>query len=210
MSGPAKIRVLVADDHPIVLRGLVATLNQAPDLTVIAEATNGHEAAALFAECRPDLGLIDLYMPTGDGAAAIEAIRVATPAARLVILTTYDGEEDIYRALRAGAKGYLLKDDPIEEILTCIRAVHRGERYLPRRVAGKLAERIDGRELTPRELEVLRLMAEGRANKQIAAALGVTEGTVKAHMNNLYQKLSSGSRTEALMEAIRRGLVRRP
>ena len=210
MTGLPKIRVLIADDHPIVRRGLSVTLDQAPDVTVVAEAVDGLEAANLFAEYQPDLALIDLYMPRADGVAAMEAIRAATPAARLIILSTYDGEEDIHRSLRAGAKGYLLKDDPIEEILACIRLVHQGERYLPRRVAGKLADRMDGRELTTREMEVLRLMAEGRSNKQIGAALGVTEGTVKAHMNNVFQKLDSRSRTEALMEAIRRGLVRRP
>ena len=202
------IRVLLADDHPVVREGLAAMINRRPDMTVIAEASNGREAVNLFRLRNPDVALVDLRMPEMDGIEVIGELRREFPAASIIVLTTFDDDEDIYRALRAGAKGYLLKDAPREELLECIRSVYRGSTYLPTDVATKLAERVSGEELTQREQEVLRLMAVGKSNKEVGSALGITESTIKVHVNNILHKLKVGGRTEAVTLAIRRGLVR--
>jgi two-component system, NarL family, response regulator len=201
------IRVLLADDHPVVREGLRALITRRSSMCVVAEAKNGAEAFKLFGRYRPDVALIDLRMPELDGVDAIKAIREHFPAARIIVLTTFDGDEDIYRALRAGAKAYLLKDVGREELLECIRLVHEGRTYLPSGVATKLAERVAGSGLTERELDVLRLMATGKSNKEIGSALTVSEGTVKTHVNNILHKLNVSGRTEAVASAIKRGIV---
>jgi two-component system, NarL family, response regulator len=208
MKAPKAIRILIADDHPIVREGLAALLNRAEDMEVIAEASNGREATKQFLRCHPDVVLVDLRMPEMDGVDAILAIRQQAPDARVVVLTTYDGDEDIYRGLRAGAKAYVLKDAPREELMECIRAVHAGRMWIPPDVAAKLATRMGDEDLTPRELEVLQLMARGKSNKEIGATLGVSEGTVKIHVNHILEKLKVSGRTEATTAALKRGIVR--
>lgn len=207
MSDPAPCRVLIADDHPIVRTGLVGMVGAQPCLCLVGQADSGETAIALYRQLRPDLVLMDLRMPGLDGVAAIEAIRAVDPAARIVILTTFDGEEDIYRGLRAGAKAYLLKDAPHEQIIDCIQAVMRGQRYLPPSLALKLADRMEGDALSRRELEVLRQMMTGKSNKEIARVTSITEGTVKFHVTAVMAKLNVKSRTEAVAVALRRGLI---
>lgn len=202
------IRVLIADDHPVVREGLVALIARRTDMEVVAEAGGGREAVRLFAEHAPDVLLIDLRMPDMDGVEAIRAIRERCPDARIVVLTTFDGDEDIYRGIRAGARAYLLKGSPREDLMECIRAVHEGQTRIPPEVAAKLAGRVGGHELTAREREVLGLVARGMGNREIGVELAITEGTVKVHINNILSKLNVGSRTEAATLALRRGIVR--
>ena len=205
------IRVLIADDHPVVREGLAAMIGRQPGLVVVGEAATGQQALELFCRQAPDVTLMDLRMPGMSGVEAIAAIRQESPTARIVVLTTYDGDEDIVRALRAGAKAYLLKDTPRDELLETIRAIHAGQTRLPPPVAAKLAERVaTGAELTDRESEVLGLIAAGKSNKEIAAALNITEGTVKAHVNNILGKLGVSDRTQAVITALRRGIVQLP
>lgn len=208
MSESRLLRVLVADDHPVVRHGLVALIDHQADMCVVAEAGNGREAVEQYAALQPDVVLMDLRMPELDGVEAITAIRAASPQARIVVLTTYDSDEDIYRGLRAGAQGYLLKDAPAGELLSAIRSVAAGQKRIPAEVAAKLAERMVSPELTARELEVLRLVVEGQSNKEIGVALTIAEGTVRAHLNSIFQKLDALDRTHAVTIAIRRGLVR--
>jgi two-component system NarL family response regulator len=208
MSEVRQLRVLVADDHPVVRHGLVALLDHQPDMCVVAEVSTGRAAVEQYAAHQPDVVLMDLRMPELDGVEAIAAIRAAAPQARIVVLTTYDSDEDIYRGLRAGAMGYLLKDAPAGELLSAIRAVAAGQKRIPSEVAAKLAERMTSPELTARELEVLRLVVHGQSNKEIGAALAIAEGTVRAHLNSIFQKLDALDRTHAVTIAIRRGLVR--
>ena len=201
------IRILIVDDHPVVREGLVALIERREDMTVVGEANNGREAIDQFRRFSPDITLLDLRMPEVDGVTAITGIREQTPTARIIVLTTYDSDEDIYRGLRAGAKAYLLKDTPPQELLDTIRAVHAGQTRIPPEVAAKLAERMTGPELTHRELDVLRLLMAGKSNKQIAAALFISEGTVKTHVNNILGKLGASDRTQAVTTALKRGLV---
>jgi two-component system NarL family response regulator len=208
MTEARKIRLLIADDHPVVRAGLVALISRRPDMEVIAEANTGREALGQFLRHSPDVTLVDLRMPDMDGVDAILAIRVRIPDARIILLTTYDGDDDIYRGLRAGAKAYMLKDAPPEEMLEGIRAVYEGRTWLPQRVAAKLAARVSGAALTSRELEVLRLVVAGKINKEIGDDLGVTEGTVKVHVNHILAKLGVSGRTEAVSVALKRGIVR--
>jgi two-component system, NarL family, response regulator len=207
MNNSDPIRVLIADDHPVVRMGVAFLVSEQPQLHLVAQAASGEEAVRLYGEHRPDVVLMDLRMPGLDGVAAISALRALDPDARIVILTTFDGEEDIYRGLRAGAKAYLLKDSPQQELLDCIHAVARGQKYLPPQVAARLAERMDNSELSKRELEVLRQLATGMSNKQIARVTGITEGTVKFHVTSIMSKLDSKSRTEAVAVAVKRGLI---
>ena len=206
-GGAGPLRVLIADDHPVVRMGLAGMVSSQPGLCLVAQCDSGEAAVEQYRRLRPDLVLMDLRMPGLDGVAAIEAIRADDAAARIVILTTFDGEEDIYRGLRAGAKAYLLKDAPHEQIIECLHAVMRGQRYLPGPVALKLADRLGGETLSRRELEVLRQRATGRSNQEIARATGITQGTVKFHVTAVTAKLKVRSRTEAVAVASRRGLI---
>jgi len=208
MSNPPPIRILIADDHPIVREGLVAIIQRRTDMTVVGEAATGREAVELYHQMKPDIILMDLRMPEMDGVEAIQAIRGKDPNARIIILTTYDSDEDIYRGLRSGARAYLLKDAGREALLEAIRAVHAGKALIPGHVAAKLAERMMEPDLTPREIEVLNLLAQGKTNRQIARELGVALGTVKSHVNNILTKMGAEDRTQAATLAIKRGLIR--
>jgi two-component system NarL family response regulator len=202
------IKILIADDHPVVREGLVALINRRPDMEVVAEASNGREAVAEFLLHRPDVALMDLRMPELDGADAMVAIREKAPAARVIVLTTYDDDEDIQRALRAGAKAYLLKDAPRDELLACIHAVHEGRTLIPPAIAAKLADLVGASTLTTRELEVLALVADGNSNKVVARTLSIAEGTVKSHVNAVLRKLDAADRTQAVTIALKRGMLR--
>ena len=201
------IRVLIADDHPIVRTGLALMLKYESGMELVAEASNGAQAVQLFRQYQPDVTLMDLRMPQVSGVEAILTICQEFSDARVIVLTTYDGDEDIYRGLQAGAKGYLLKDAPIDELLAAIRQVHAGQKYIPPEVGAKLAERLSGPQLSERELEVLRLIAEGKSNQEIATALCITEGTVKFHVNHVLGKLQVSDRTKAAILAIKRGIT---
>jgi two-component system NarL family response regulator len=202
------IRVLIAEDQSLVRRGLVAIVNMEDGATVIGEAGNGGEAIDLWRRLKPDVVLMDLRMPETDGLEAIRRIRAEDPRAAIIVLTTYDHDEDVYAGLRAGAKAYLLKDVQPEELFKCIRAVHRGETYLQSKIAAKLALRVQEEALTDREVQILGLLAEGKSNKTIAQALFISESTVKTHLKSLFTKLDATSRAEAIALAARRGLVR--
>jgi len=201
------IRVLVVDDHTVVRDGLSVILDQEPGLQVVAQAANGRQAVELWQEHRPDITLMDLQMPLLNGVSAIGEIRAAHPEARIIVLTTFDGDDDIYRALRAGAKSYLLKDVRRDELFHCIREVYAGNYFLPPEVAAKLAGRQPAVELTARELEVLRLLSEGKSNKAVGALLSIAEVTVKSHVRAVFAKLNVLSRTEAIAVAYRTGLL---
>lgn len=207
--GPAW-RVLVADDHPVVRAGLVALLEQAGGFRVVVQARDGAEAAAGWRAHRPDVGLIDLNMPGLDGFGAVAAIRHAAPQARLVVMTALCSDEDVHRALRAGAGGYLLKDCSGDELRLALRTVAQGGRYLQAPASARLAARVAHEPLTVRERDVLQGLADGLGNKAIARRLGVAEGTVKTHLKGLFGKLDAGTRTQAVREGWQRGLVRRP
>jgi two-component system, NarL family, response regulator len=200
-------KVLIADDHPIVRMGLASMVASQAGLTLLGEASSGEDAVRMYQQLRPDVVLMDLRMLGLDGVGAIEAIRAFDIEARVIILTTFDGEEDIYRGLRAGAKAYLLKDSPHSEIVECIRTVVRGQRYLPTAIAAKLAGRLGNEALSPRELEVLRHMSAGASNKEIARLTSITEGTVKFHVTAVMAKLAVKRRTEAVAVALKRGLI---
>jgi DNA-binding NarL/FixJ family response regulator len=202
-----RIRILIADDHSVVREGLVSLVKRKSDMVVVAEAGNGREAVELWKEHRPDVPLLDLRMPELDGVGAIEEIRELDENAQIVVLTTYDGDEDIYRAIKAGAKAYLLKDTARDALVETVRRVHAGETYLPPQLAAKLAERVSGQALSPREIEVLQRMAVGKSNKEIGSELFISEGTVKTHIKSIFSKLDVVSRTEAVATATRRGLI---
>lgn len=200
------IRILLADDHPPLRAGLAAILNSQPDFKVVAEAGSGREV--MESKEAADVYILDLRMPDGDGIQTIKALIARDPAAKVMVLTTYDNEEDIFRALEAGARGYLLKDTTREEIITAVRQIHGGERYLPQAVAARLADRLIRPSLTPRELDVLRLVSRGRTNKEMASAMFISEETVKTHMKSLFQKLGVHDRAEAVSVSLQRGLIR--
>ncbi len=206
-SDTGRIRVLVADDHPVVRAGLVAVIAEQTDLALVAQAENGERAVTLFREHRPDVVLMDLRMPVMDGVGAIRAITAEFPAARILALTTYEGDVDIRRALEAGARGYLLKDMLLTEVITAVHAVRRGERVIPVTVAARLAEFPERRGLSDRELEVLQLVARGLTTKEVARAIGRTDETVKIHLKNIFAKLAVADRTEAVTVALTRGLI---
>lgn len=205
---PEPIRVVVADDHAVVRAGLTAILEAEPDLRVVAEVGDGEQALRAYAEHRPDVLVMDLRMPVLDGLGALVRLRRSDPAARVILLTTYDDEEDIYRGLEAGASGYLLKDAAVSELVDGIRKVHAGRKAIAPAAAERLAGRVAVRELSDREREVLELLAEGKSNKQIARVLGIADGTVKVHVANILHKLGAQGRSEAVAVAARRGLVR--
>jgi two-component system, NarL family, response regulator len=207
--GPMKsLTVLVADNHPVVREGLVALINRQPDMRVIAEASNGRQAVEAFFAQRPDIALLDLRMPIMDGIDAVISICEKDPRGRIAIITSYQDEEDIYRALRAGAQGYILKDALVNELVECIHAVGDGKTWIPPTVGAKLAKRIADRELTRRETQVLHAVAAGKSNKEIGSAFDISEATVKVHMTHILEKLKVTGRTEAINVAVRRGLVR--
>ena len=201
------IRVLIVEDHNVVRQGLVALLNVVEGLEVVGEAADGVEAIAEYRKSRPDITLVDLRLPKLSGVEVIQRIRMEAPHARLIVLTTYDGDEDIYRALKAGAKGYLLKGMTTQELIATIREVHAGRAHIPPAIAEKLAERMGTEDLTPREAEVLEQIVNGKSNKEIATELAISEATVKTHINSLLSKLGVTDRTQAATAAIRRGIV---
>lgn len=207
MTKPSQIRLLVVDDHLVVRMGVVALLKRRKDFEVVAEAEDGAQAVERYRQHRPDVCLMDIRMPKLTGVQALAAIRAEFPEARVIMLTTYDGDSDIHGALAAGASGYILKDVEGDELVLAIREVHRGLRYLPTEVAQRLAERSETGELTPRELEVLQLLAKGLSNKEIASGLNFTEFTAKAHVRNILEKLGADDRMGAVMEAVQRGIV---
>jgi two-component system NarL family response regulator len=203
-ANSGKIRVLIADDHITVLEGLASIISRQSDMTVLAQASDGAELVLLWEKHHPDVSLVDLRMPKLDGVGAIEEIRRKDPAARLIVLTTFDTDTDILNAIKAGAKGYLLKDSGRDELLDCIRKVHRGETCLPASLVQKLATSLHREALTAREVEVLQLLAYGKSNKEISASLSISEATVKSHLGNLFRKLDVLSRTEAIATANKR------
>jgi DNA-binding NarL/FixJ family response regulator len=202
-----KIRLLIADDHMTVVAGLASIIGMQRDMIVVAEAANGRQAVDLWRKHHPDVTLLDLRMPKLDGVGVIDEIRKEDTSARIIILTTYDTDNEIYRAIKAGAKGYLLKDARREELLDCIRKVNRGDTCIPQELVQKLAAGMSGEILTGRELGVLALLARGKSNKEIGANLFISETTVKGHLRHIFTKLDVLSRTEAVTVASRRGLV---
>ena len=207
MSGIPRIRILTVDDHPLLREGIAAVIEGQPDMTLVAEATNGHEAIESFRKHLPDVALMDLRMPDMNGIEAIRAIRSEFPAARIVVLTTYAGDVQALGALKAGASGYLLKSMLRKDLLDTIRTVHAGKRRIPPEIATQIAEHAADDALTDREIDVLRRVGFGNSNKQIAAQLAISEGTVKAHMKSILPKLGARDRTHAVMIAVKRGIL---
>ncbi|MEQ1860744.1 MAG: response regulator transcription factor [Chthoniobacteraceae bacterium] len=207
MPRPKPIRILVVDDHHVVRSGLAASLGLEDDLAVIAEAGDADEALAQFRKHLPDVVLMDMRLPGANGTAATTALRRESPDARVLIFTTFDGDEDVYRAMQAGARGYLLKSAPRDELLRAIRAVANGERFLPPDLSLRLAQRVSEQDISEREIEVLRLVSAGKSNKEIGAALHIAEDTVKRHVSNILTKLGVSDRAQAATEAIRRGFL---
>lgn len=203
-----QIRLLIADDHALILEGLAATIARQEDMAVVATASNGREAVELWKKHRPDVSLLDLRMPQLGGVGVIREVRDLDVAARVIVHTTYDTDEEIYQAVRAGAKAYLLKDAPLAELLDVIRRVHAGETCIPPALGAKLASRMSGDALTSREVDVLKLLARGRSNKEIGTDLFISETTVKTHVRSVFGKLNVMSRTEAIAAASQRGLIR--
>lgn len=204
-KGP--IRIIIADDHPIVREGLRALLKTQPDMEVVGEADNGPRAIEQFHLSQPDLLLLDLRMPEMDGFAIIHAILQEKPGAKIVVLTTYSGDQDIYQALQTGAKAYLLKDTPRQQLLECIRTVSEGQKWVPAPVGGQLAAQMGTPKLTKREMEVVRLIASGKSNKEIATSLDISESTVKVHLLHIFKKLGATGRLDAMRIALERGIV---
>lgn len=201
------IKVLSVDDHALLREGIAALVNAESDMKLVAEATNGQEAIEKFRLHRPDVTLMDLQMPTLNGIEAIIGIRSEFPNARIIVLTTYAGDVQVLRALKAGARGYILKGHVRKELLDCIRAVHAGQKRIPAEVAAELAEHAIEEELSSRELDVLRLIATGNANKEIAGQLAIAEDTVKSHVTNILAKLSANDRTHAVTIGLKRGII---
>ncbi|MER9328620.1 response regulator transcription factor [Mesorhizobium sp. M0488] len=203
----ARIKVLIADDHVTVREGLAAIIGRQSDMLVVAEAATGRDAVDFWRQQRPDIVLLDLRMPVLDGVAAMVEIRQQDPSARIVVLTTFDTDHEISRAVKAGARGYLLKDAQREDLLDCIRKVHAGETCIPSLLVAKLAAAVSSEELSGREMHVLTLLAQGKGNKEIGLSLHISETTVKSHLRSIFNKLNVLSRTEAIAVASRRGLV---
>lgn len=201
------IRIMIVEDHAIVRQGLVALLRTVPDFAIVAEASDGRKAIELYRAHLPDITLMDLRLPQMNGVETIGRIRVDFPQARIIVLTTFDGDEDIYRALQAGARGYLLKGMTGDELVDAIRTVFAGKSRIPAPVAERLAERMGAPTLTTRETDVLQLIVGGNSNKEIAAALDISEATVKTHINSLLSKLGVTDRTQAATTALQRGIV---
>ena len=210
MSDSRKITVLIADDHPIFRTGLRTLIDAQADMLVVAEASNGREAVALYARYRPDVTLMDLRMPDLDGPAAIKAVLKVHPGARIIVLTSYDGDDDVERAALAGAAGYLMKDTFVEGLLDAIRDVDAGELLFDEEVAAKLAHRDAAPSLSPRELTILELIARGLSNKEIQSSLSIAEGTLRNHLKRIYDKFGVTDRTQAALIGIKRGMIRMP
>jgi DNA-binding NarL/FixJ family response regulator len=208
MKDGGKIRVFCVDDHPIVRDGIAAIINLQPDMMLVGAAATGREALERFVAAKPDIALIDLQLPDMSGFDLIKKIKDKSPCARIVVLSSHEGDVDIQRALEAGAQGYVVKGLVREELLETIRSVHAGKRRLPAAVAQKLTEHMADEPISPRELEVLSLMAAGRRNKEIAGQLSIAEDTVKMHVRNILSKLQVNDRTEAVTIALRRGIIR--
>jgi DNA-binding NarL/FixJ family response regulator len=207
MKRPSKIRIVVADDHFIVRIGVVALVSTEPDMQVVAEAADGVQAVELFEKCQPDLILMDLRMPFKSGIEATAEICSRHAAARVLMLTTFDGDEDIYRALQAGAQGYVLKSSTGDSLIPALRAVTSGQKWIPDEIAGRLASRKMFEELTPREVQVLQHLAKGLANKEIADVLNISDHTAKDHLSSILGKLRVADRTEAVTAALQRGII---
>lgn len=207
LKKPNPIRVMLVDDHPAFRKGMTALIESEPDLQVVAETGDGREALEIYRQTKPDVVLMDLRLPGMGGVEITMTIRKEFPEARVIVLTTFDTDEDIFRAIQSGAKSYLLKDTPDDELATAIRRVHAGEQILSEKLAGRLAERQQRPELSQREVEVLQLLIKGRSNKEIGAALFLCEDTIKAHFKTLFAKLKVQDRTEAAISAIRHGIV---
>jgi two-component system, NarL family, response regulator len=207
MKKESQIQILLVDDHPVVLEGLTTMIHAQPDMVVVGTATNGAQALEQFQKLQPDITLMDLRLPLMSGIEATAKIRAKSPTAQIIVLTSYDGDEDIYRALEAGARAYLLKDMVRTELIEAIRTVHAGQRFLPSSVANRLADRLSSPDLTARELDVLQFIAKGFSNKRIAVALGISENTVKLHIKNILSKLCVDDRTQAAVLAIQRGII---
>ncbi len=201
------IRIMTVDDHPALRDGIAAIVEQQADMTLVGEASNGQEAVAAFANLRPDVTLMDLQMPVMGGVEAIAAIREQAPGAHIIVLTTYDGDAQAARAMKAGASAYLLKSSLRRELLDTIRAVHAGRRHIPPQIAQEMALHAADDPLSAREIEILKLVADGKANKMIAWDLSISEETVKAHMKSIFGKLEVGDRTHAVTAALRRGVI---
>ena len=207
MNLSQKISVMVVDDHPLIRVGIAAIVNARADMTVVAQAGTGEEALELFRRNKPDVTLMDLRLPGIGGVEAIAAMRTTRPDARFIVVTTYDGDEDIHRALEAGAQGYIIKGMPYQTLVEAIHRVHLGKRFLPPPVANTLASRMPDSDLSPREKEVLLLLVAGRSNKEIAQTLDITEATVKSHVSTILMRLGVDDRTQAVVTALQRGLV---
>jgi len=210
MKDERKIRVLIADDHFVVRMGLIAVVDSEPDMMVVGEAADGHQVVEMFQRLNPNLVLMDLRMPVKDGIAATREIRSLQPGARVLMLTTYDGDTDIHRAMEAGAQGYVLKDSTGEKLIPALRAVAAGGKWIPKEIASRLASRRLFEDLTPRELQVLQQMAKGLANKEIGDVLNITGHTVKDHLKSILGKLHVTDRTEAVTVALQRGIIQLP
>ena len=207
MNLSQKISVMVVDDHPLIRVGIAAIVNARADMTVVAQAGTAEEALELFRRQKPDVTLMDLRLPGIGGVEAIAAMRTTRPDARFIVVTTYDGDEDIHRALEAGAQGYIIKGMPYQTLVEAIHRVHLGKRFLPPPVANALASRMPDSDLSPREMEVLLLLVAGRSNKEIAQTLDITEATVKSHVSTILMRLGVDDRTQAVVTALQRGLV---
>lgn len=202
-----QIRILIVDDHPVVCSGLTSMLSAQVGLEVVGSAASGEEALAIVQQTKPDLILLDLRMPGMDGIAVMHALKRLDERPRVIVLTSFEKDEDIYRSIRAGAQGYLLKDTTESEMIAAITVVDAGKRYIPRHIAARLADRMMRSDLTARELQILELLAQGATNKQIAGALDISDNTVRHHVNNIMNKLEVSDRTEAVATAFRRGVL---
>ena len=207
MSEQASIRVFSVDDHPLLREGIAAVINSQPDMLMVAQASNGCEAIQTFRQQQPDVTLMDLRLPDMSGIDALIAIRAEFPEARVIMLTTFEGDVEIQRALKAGARGYMLKSAPPKELVETIRRVHRGKKHIPQQIAANLAEHFSDDALTEREVDVLRHLSGGNRNRDIAERLFISEETVKVHVKHIMEKLGASDRTQAVAIALRRGII---